>query len=41
MTAEEFRRIDEYAGRRTFNAEEIQDITLLVLKWMYEQGMLE
>ncbi len=40
MTAEEIKRIDEYAEKHTFNAEEIDDITLLILKWMYEQGVL-
>ena len=32
--------IDEYAEKHTFNADEIDDITLLVLKWMYEEGVL-
>ena len=41
MTAEEIKRIDEYAEKHTFNADEIDDITLLVLKWMYEERMLD
>ena len=41
MTKQELERIGEYTEKDTVNPDEQEDIVLLLLKWMYEQGMLQ
>ena len=41
MSREELDRIDEYTQKNTLNIEERGHLTLLLLKWMYEQRMLD
>lgn len=41
VTKEELKQIGEYAKKDIFDAEETEDLVLLLLKWMYEQGMLQ
>ena len=41
MIREELDRIGEYASRDIFTNEEIEDLKWLLLRWMYEQRMLD
>ena len=41
MIKEELKQIGEYAKRDALNIEEIAYLKLLLIKWMYEQGMLQ
>lgn len=41
MLKEELNQISKYAKREALNAEEMMQCKLLLLKWMYEQGMLD
>ena len=41
MIKEELKRIGEYAKRNELTVEEMDQLKLLLLKWMYEQRMLD
>ena len=41
MVSEELKQIGEYAKRDVLNIEEVICLQFLLIKWMYEQGMLE
>lgn len=41
MSKAELREIGEYAKRDSLNFEEVKHLKFLLIKWMYEQGMLE
>jgi hypothetical protein len=41
MIEEELNKIGECAKRDALNAEEMNYLKLLLIKWMYEQGMLQ
>ena len=41
MIEEELKRIDESARRNALNIEEMDYLKLLLLRWMYEQGVLQ
>ena len=40
MVSAELKQIGKYAKREALNIEEANFLTLLLIKWMYEQGML-
>ena len=41
MTKEELKQIGEYTKREKLYFDEAEYLRILLLKWMYEQGMLE
>ena len=41
MIKEELNQIGKYAKREELNVEEVEQLKLLLLKWMYEQRMLD
>ena len=41
MEKVELKQLGEYVGRDELDIEEAENLKLLLLKWMYEQGMLQ
>ena len=41
MVKEELKKIGEFAKRDAIDIEEINYLKLLLIKWMYEQGILQ
>ena len=41
MIRKELKQIGEYAKRTSLDIDEVEHLKLLLLKWMYEQEMLQ
>ena len=41
MVKEELNHIGEYAKKHSLSVDEVNHFKFLLIKWMYEQGMLE
>ena len=41
MTKEELKKIRRYTRRNELDYDEAEHLQMLLLKWMYEQGMLQ